>query len=154
MLSDTHRMINMWGDGCVNSLGGGHLFTFIHILDQHNVQFEYLTILCQFYLNKSEILKQILLLNQVHLPDAQQAKHWDAKFAAEKGLFMKKPSAETGKQITHPPSGRWGAQVIYRIKKQGDLRHEERWLVVGEMWGHQCSSQVYLDHRLLWEACS
>ena len=52
---------------------------------------------------KSEILKQILLPNQVHLPDAQQAKHWDAKFAAGKGLFMKQPSEETGEEISDPP---------------------------------------------------
>lgn len=53
---------------------------------------------------KVVIILMVLLLNQVPLPDVQQAKCQDGRgLQQRKDLFMRQPSEQTREQISNPP---------------------------------------------------
>lgn len=55
---------------------------------------------------KIKVLAQLVLLNQVHLPNMQWAKYWNAKVYSQ-SLYTRKPSEEMGETVSDlPPQGR------------------------------------------------
>ena len=60
---------------------------------------------------KIKVLAQLVLLNQVHLPNVQQAKYWNAKVYSQ-SLYTRQPSEEMGEQVSDLPPWRqkdWSA---------------------------------------------
>ena len=76
----------------------------------------------------------LLLLNQVHLPNVQQAKHWDTEVAAEK-VFVPEAGERRDRRTSLPPL-RQGGWDRYRTN-------------MGEGWGNQCSVLLHLRYMLL-----
>ena len=62
-------------------------------------------------------MKKDLLPNQVHLPNVQQAKYWNAKVYSQ-SLYTRQPSEEMGEQVSDLPPWRqkdWSAYGISRM---------------------------------------